>query len=165
MFRAYTRDMPETERKKAAQSRRVAWRCACFNLRRGAREVTRFYDSVLAPSGLTATRFTLLGAISQQGEISVTALARALGLDRTTLTRNLAHLERDGLVVLRPGIDRRERRVALGADGEAALRSALPLWRAAQDALRAGLGRQRWQRLSDDLGAVAEFVEDRFDDE
>lgn len=73
-----------------------------------------------------------------------------LAMDRTTLTANLKPLERHGLVaVAADPADRRSRRLALTADGRAALAAAVPIWRrvhgtiedrlADPDALRAGL--------------------------
>ena len=76
--------------------------CACFNVRKAARALTAFYDRVIAPIGLRATQGTLLVALARAGDIPVTRLAGILGMDRTTLTRNLEPLERDGLVALRP---------------------------------------------------------------
>ena len=68
---------------------RVAWHCTCFNVRRASRAVTQFYDDIMAPSGIKATQFTMLGAVALMGPASVTRLAEHLALDRTTLTRNL----------------------------------------------------------------------------
>lgn len=107
--------------------------CACFNLRRAARLVTQAYDQVLAPSKLKATQFTLLAALAPAGKgIAISALAEKLGMDRTTLTRNLAVVERAGLVSLRPGEDPRTKLVSLTANGRKALEEAVPLWREAQ---------------------------------
>ncbi|HJX86773.1 MAG TPA: MarR family winged helix-turn-helix transcriptional regulator, partial [Gemmatimonadales bacterium] len=71
--------------------------CACFNVRKAARALTAFYDQVMAPTGLRATQGTLLVALARAGDIPVTRLAGILGMDRTTLTRNLEPLERDRL--------------------------------------------------------------------
>lgn len=134
---------------------RVAWHCACFNTRRAARAVTRFYDSVLAPAGVTATQFTLLGALSVTGAAAISRLADALALDRTTLTRNLALLERDGLIVSAPGADRRARIVSLTGAGEDAVARALPYWREAQRRIVGHFGDERWRGLGADLSELA----------
>lgn len=137
---------------------RVAWRCTCFNVRHAAREVTRFYDSVLAPSGVTATRFTLLGAIALSGEMPVTGLAEALALDRTTLSRNLRHLADEGLVRLAPGADKRARIASLTAAGEAALNKAMPYWQDAQRRIADALGTARWSGMLGDMADLADLA-------
>lgn len=142
---------------------RIAWRCACFNVRRASRAVTRFYDRTLAPCGLTAPQFTILGGIGMAGPTGVSALAAQLGLDSTTLTRNLQILDRRRLIRLDPGDDRRERVISLTADGEAAVTAAMPLWREAQDHVVAVLGPQRLRRMIDDLAALGALDDD--DDE
>ena len=71
----------------------------------------------------------------------------ALELDRTTLTRNLGILEREGLVAVGPGKNGRTKTVALTADGRSRLRSATPLWREAQERVLGRFGRRRWSAL------------------
>jgi len=57
-----------------------------------------------------------------------------MGMDRTTLTRNLALLQRDGLVGIEPGTrDRREHHMRLTSAGHDMVAKALPLWQAAQE--------------------------------
>lgn len=142
------------EQSPRQSSGKVAWRCTCFNTRRAARAITEFYDRVLAPSGVSATQFTLLGAIAMLGPGPIARLAGHMALDRTTLTRNLKLLQTLGWVETAPGEDRRERVVSLTEDGTRAFERALPLWRAAQNRIEAGLGADRWRRLQDDLAAL-----------
>ena len=137
---------------------KIAWHCTCFNVRRAARAVTQFYDDIMAPSGIKATQFTMLGAVGMMGPASVTRLAEHLALDRTTLTRNLKVLEQQGLIRTGPGKDRRERVVSLTADGEAAIERATPVWREAQEQLAVQFGEARWRNMIEDmndLGAVS----------
>ena len=65
-----------------------------------ARAVTRLYDEKLRDSGLRATQVSVLVAIAVDEVMSIAALAKFMGMDRSTLTRNLRPLERDGLVKL-----------------------------------------------------------------
>jgi DNA-binding MarR family transcriptional regulator len=108
--------------------------CACSAARRRSRELTRFYERAMRGSGLRASQFTLLATLIQTGPTPATRLADFLGLERTTLTRNLRPLLRDGLVVIEEGVDRRVHRVAVTAKGQEAARAAFPFWRKAQDA-------------------------------
>jgi DNA-binding MarR family transcriptional regulator len=108
--------------------------CACSAARRRSRELTRFYERTMRGSGLRASQFTLLATLIQTGPTPATRLADFLGLERTTLTRNLRPLLRDGFVVVEEGADRRVHKVAITAKGQEAARRAFPAWRKAQDA-------------------------------
>ncbi len=117
--------------------------CSCFNLRRAARRVTQVYDHALASSGLKTTQFSLLAVLSREDAtdvVAITRLAEKLGMDRTTLTRNLAVVERNGLVTVRTGDDPRSRLVVLTKAGRIALEHATPLWATAQAKMARHIG-------------------------
>src|SRR5271155_151845 len=116
--------------------------CACANLRRADRVVTRYYDAVLRPSGLHATQFTLLQALNLASGISQKQMAELLEIDSTTLTRTLAPLRRKGWLRSETGADRRELRLSLTAAGKREYRHALPYWRSAQKGLQQALGKE-----------------------
>ena len=125
--------------------------CACFNLRKSARAVTQFYDRILKPSGLRGTQFSLLAAAAMNDSMNISNLADALVMERTTLTRNLRPLERQGLVRISRGEDQRSREVTLTPEGSRRLAVALPLWNQAQGRMEEGMGRQRLRHLLGDL--------------
>jgi DNA-binding MarR family transcriptional regulator len=133
----------------------VSSECTGFGLRKAARALGRIYDDAMAPAGLRGTQFNLLVALSLAGEAPVMKVAGELGLDRTTLTRNLGPLERDGLVESVADADRRVRRVRLTARGREALAAALPLWERTQRQVVTALGKKRWRELMDGLRAAA----------
>jgi DNA-binding MarR family transcriptional regulator len=139
----------------AASLREVARACACANLRRAARAVTQLFDEALAPSGLRATQFTLLVTSRLMGESTINELAERMAMDRTTLSRNLKPLVRNGLLEVRPGEDGRTRLVWITAAGEQALEEAYPLWQQAQQEIVGVLGEERHEAL---LGDVAQAV-------
>ncbi len=146
--------MNSTSKSAQTGGGRITWQCACFNTRKAARAVTRFYDDMLAPSGLKATQLTMLGAISISGPTRMSELAEMLALDKTTLTRNLKLLEAGGLIAIAAGADRRVRVVALTGAGTDALEHALPRWREAQRRIVEHLGEARWRRLVADLAEI-----------
>lgn len=76
--------------------------------------------------------FRLLRRIDAATSVSITELAEIVGLDRSTLGRNLRVLQKQSLVAIGSGADGRAREVALTETGRAKLQEALPLWRAAQ---------------------------------
>jgi DNA-binding MarR family transcriptional regulator len=108
--------------------------CPCLAARRHARAITRHFDAYLRPHGLRATQFSVLAALALGGRWRVGALADALGLERTTLTRSTGTLERNGWIESSTSEDGRERPLALTDAGRQVLEGALPAWRAALEA-------------------------------
>ncbi len=116
--------------------------CLVSNTRMAARAVTRRYDAYLRPYGITATQFSLLGAIHQIPGATVTELAEVRGFERTTLTRNLDRLEQMGLVAAAHPVRGNGRISVLTPKGDALLDKLLPLWRKAQAEMKAELSRE-----------------------
>ena len=131
--------------------REILENCACHKVRTAARAVTRAYDQALRPVGLRATQLAVLVAVAMNNAISINALAEFMGMDRTTLTRNLRPLEKEGLVAR--GIEgwRRSRALEITKKGRSRLRQALPLWSRAQQVLRKKLGAQNWDLVRNGL--------------
>jgi DNA-binding MarR family transcriptional regulator len=130
--------------------------CALFNLRRTTRAVTQLYDEVLRPSGLKGTQYSMLRVIHGVEPVPIGDLGTAMGMDRTTVTRNVGLLERMGLVAVGPGRDKRTRFVRLTRTGSATLAKAHAHWEAAQQAVVVRLGAKRWEALRAELAAVVE---------
>ncbi len=127
--------------------------CVFTAVRRGSQSLTSWYDARLADSGLRATMYRLLSQVESGPPSNISTLAERLGLDRSTLGRNLRVLERAGLVGLRPASDERARLVDLTDRGRHALAVAAPLWARANADLRASLG-ARADHLLDILSAL-----------
>ena len=125
----------------------IAAECACFNFRKASRAVTQMYDSILAPSGMRSTQFTVLIGLALKDQITLTELADMLAIDRTTLTRSFKPLLKKGYVGLVSAADRRVRAMRLLEKGRRALTQALPLWKAAQSKVTAKFGSSRWSDL------------------
>ena len=128
--------------------------CTCANLRQATRVVSQAFDAALQPSGLRATQFTLLATLAGLGEMPVSRLAETMVMDRTTLTRNLKPLVRDGLVTIGAEQDRRVRIVRLTEDGRQAFAAARPLWQRAQERMIGRLGTDSWAELLRGLSAA-----------
>jgi len=115
--------------------------CLCLASRSASRAITVAYDRHLRPHGLRATQFTLLTMLMLRGETPIGALAKSLGMDRTTLTRNVALLETKGWVRSQTnGSDARSHVVSVTGSGAKMVRSALPAWRAAQNSVADAIG-------------------------
>lgn len=131
--------------------------CACANLRRATRAITQIYDDALRPSGLRITQLSLLKALEIAGELGQGRLGVVMGIDTTTLTRALAPLRKQGLLEIRPGKDRRERRLTLTPKGRAKVTALMPLWEGAQDRVKHFLGKDypQLQKLLHEVARMA----------
>ena len=105
--------------------------CACSALRRASRAVTQHYERHFRGSGLRATQFTILATLAQTGPLSISELSDQLGLDRTTLSRNLRLIEDKGLIVALGHDDQRVRKMGLTPSGIKKASAALAFWKQA----------------------------------
>lgn len=122
--------------------------------------MTSLYDAILRPGGLRATQVTILMAVAATDQPTLTRLADLLVMDRTTLTRDLKPLEAQGLLLVRPGDDRRTRLITLTEAGWRKHAAILPLWAQAQaHMIAAGIGVERWARVSADLQDVVRVAQ------
>jgi DNA-binding MarR family transcriptional regulator len=135
-----------------------AARCVGSNIRRTDRVITQFYDAILAPSGITTPQFGLLSTLKHAAPITINDLAELLSIDRTTLTRNLGLLIKEGFVRSEEGADRRMRLMLLTPQGEEAIQRAWPLWQEAQSRIERALGRERVDALLAELAALRAFA-------
>jgi DNA-binding MarR family transcriptional regulator len=126
----------------------------CASLRRASRVFTQFYEDALRPTGLRATQFTVLQALSIVGEVTQGQLGHILAMDSTTLTRTLTIISRRGWIVKQRGQDRREWRMRLSKAGEAQFKQALPYWDEVQTRVREQLG----AKVSDDLMKLTQTI-------
>ncbi|KPA90967.1 MULTISPECIES: MarR family winged helix-turn-helix transcriptional regulator [Pseudomonas] len=117
--------------------------CLCISLRRAARGVSRHYDGALDGFGINVAQYSLLCNLRRLDKPSISGLAEAMGLDRSTLGRNLRVLEGEGLVKMSEGADQRNRLVCLTETGAQRLEEAFPAWEAAQQRLAERLGEEK----------------------
>jgi len=130
--------------------------CACQNLRRVTRVVTRIYDQELAKAGIEITPFGLLTALNLMGEANQKSLSAGFAMDSTTLTRTLGLMRKQGWVGVRRGKDRRARLFSLSRKGRRQLALAQPYWEAAERRLRKALGQSRWTSMKQAVSQMTE---------
>ena len=113
--------------------------CLAHNLRRATRVISAHYDHAFKAAGLKSTQVSVLATIrgmTGEGQVCrMGSLAKVMRMEVSTLTRNLAVLERDGLIVIDEGDDRRVRHVSLTQEGEAKLAQIYPVWCALQQTM------------------------------
>jgi DNA-binding MarR family transcriptional regulator len=121
--------------------------CVCSQVRRLARKLSSLYDTVLSTEDLTITQYSLLANIERAGQLSHTVLAEKVGMERTTLTRNLRPLTRAEWVAAATGQDRRQHLLQLTATGRRKLVRSLPLWEETQRQFLSQIGSESLQEL------------------
>ena len=84
----------------------------------------------------------------------MTELAVIMVADSTTLSRTMRPLEREGLIRIETGKDRRERVAQLTEKGRRAVKKVLPSWKKIQSRMVERLGEARYKRLLSDLMEV-----------
>jgi DNA-binding MarR family transcriptional regulator len=129
--------------------------CACASLRRAARLVTQLYSHEMS-GGVEPSQFSLLSALSQRPGAGQAPLGRALGLDKTTMSRNLRLMEKNGWIELAVSGDRRARGYRLTASGERLLADMKPQWGRAQARLRAAFDPGEWEAMLKAFDRTAE---------
>ena len=130
--------------------------CTCFRIRGAARRVSQIYSKHLASTGLKISQFSLLGFVTAQGPVSIGRLSDLLATDRTTLTRNLGQLLKDGLIERAKSGDKRRHELVATPAGSALFKRALPLCAAAEQEVRDAIG----AKLTADLhGAIERSME------
>ena len=129
--------------------------CGSFNLRRTSRAVTRLFDLAFQDCGIRSTQFTILVGLAKTQPTSMGALADVLAIDRTTLTRSLRLLKKDGLLAISDRSVKRQRFLTLTPRGERMLKRSLPAWRKAQQRFVAALGLEYWTHFRDELEKLA----------
>jgi len=121
--------------------------CTNFKLRQLMRRVAQHYDAEVGKSGLKTTQYSLLSHVIALGPVRPVDLATAMGLEASTLTRNLRPLIDAGWLELGPGPDGRSRLVSVTPAGREKRQEAQRRWRVAQEAINQTLGPKRVVQL------------------
>lgn len=133
--------------------------CNLFYLRRAARAVSKQYGAAMKDSDVEATQFSVLFILSKSGALSITDLAHKMGLDRTSMSRNLTPLQTHGYISVSDEGMTRAREVTITQAGNEALHELMPMWRKAQAEFAAHMGDADTALLIELLGRVATIGE------
>lgn len=122
--------------------------CYCRRLRSVTAQVTRMYDRYLREAGITCQQFSTLEHIRLMEPVSVTVLAGRMGLDRTSLSRNLKLLKENFWIEDEAGHGR-SRSIVLSDQGKEILRHAEKQWEKAQITMVKVLGEDQLRHLEE----------------
>lgn len=129
--------------------------CASLNFRRTARAVTKLYDLAFTGDDIRSTQFTILVGVAKTQPTSISALADVLAIDRTTLTRSLRLLQKEGLLTVSERAAMRQRFLSLTGKGERTLARAVTHWRKIQERFVTAIGAKYWLQFRGDLERLA----------
>ena len=126
--------------------------CHCTALRRTAQHLSNLYDQALSEAGLKVTQLALLRTIARLENPNLKTLSLEMGLDRSTLGRNVRVLERMRLVrLVEDETDERATVVELTGEGGRMLTRAAKRWEQVQARVEAALSKADLKRLHDVL--------------
>jgi len=132
--------------------------CVCSDLRKATRVVTRLYDEALAGYGLTVTQFAILRTCARLGEPTLSGLAKAMVMDRTSLYRTLGPMIEHGWIEVVPAVSGHVKRASVTAAGRELTQTAEAGWRAVQDRFVDAFGRADWVQVSAGLQKVLSVI-------
>lgn len=113
--------------------------CYCTNLRRCAAFISDFYDESMKNVGLTVAQYYLLINLSRMKSANITHWAECVGLDRSTMVRNIRVLEKYGYITLTEG---HGKTYTLTSCGNETLSAAIPVWEKLQEQIESFLGKE-----------------------
>lgn len=113
--------------------------CYALQARRTANQLARTYNRALAHLNIEVAQFSTLCVIAAEKALSVSDMAAHLGIERSTLVRNLKILERDELI-RQSGREGRRIQYQITAKGSRLLNRALPVWHQLQNELGTAMG-------------------------
>ncbi len=126
-----------------------------YMLARAAAHARAMSERDLEPLGISAREYSVLAVLAEQSPLSQSRIADILGLDRTTILKVGASLERKGLVVReRDEHDRRAYAVALTPAGEGVRLQAFTLLAESEERFLTPLAGQQRDQLNDLLSRI-----------
>ncbi len=106
--------------------------CLATRVRQLSRIVTRVYDDAMRPLGITASQYTLLAQLAARDAITAVEIGHELDIEKSTLSRNLKRLLKDGHITRDPPAGRRGRGLHLTPKGQGVIKKGYPVWLSAQ---------------------------------
>ncbi len=127
-------------------------------LRKAARVFGRVYDEALAGHDLTTAQFAILRHIARGEPLALSRLAEQLEMDRSSLYRALAPLEKRGWVLVVAGRGR-SKCASLTEAGRTVLHAAEPAWGKIQRQVEEEAGAALWAVLQAGLRTFTQSAE------
>lgn len=134
--------------------------CRCLMLRRAALAVTDIYDSALEGLGIGINQFSIIINLAHMDCPTTAELARQMGLDRSTIVRNLKAITAMGYVENISRGKNNANRLRVTPEGLMLLEKALPIWKDVQKRVDDALGEDNAEMLMEMLYKLQELDQD-----
>ena len=131
--------------------------CYCKNIRRLSNNITKYYNEYLKDTGLTLNQYSIMSSIHKIEPATVTDIANEVGLERTTIVRDLKPLIKNGLVEDISEKGKRNKMIQLTNKGIEMHNNAEPYWNEAQEKIFNLLGPERLQDFVDILSILVDL--------
>ena len=128
--------------------------CIADKLRLLNRVITQLYDETLRPTGMTTSQMNILVVVAKYGEASPHQVGDWLHMEKSTLSRNVRRLQKNGWVTIAQSNKGRTHSLKLTSKGSRTLQKGLPLWESAQKEAEAILGKMGIQEIMRVAGTV-----------
>lgn len=133
--------------------------CLCFNIRKASRMVTQIYDDALREIGYTPSQIMILSSIQELHSANINELAEAVSTDRTTVSRNLIPLRKNGLIKPCDCEDRREKAIMLTPKGGQVLQKASSIWQEKHLHVAGAIGTKRMSDFIVELNGILNMLQ------
>ncbi len=132
----------------------IAGECLAVRVRLLNRTITAIYNAALRPLGLTTGQLNILVVIARRGPMSPGEVARRLNMEKSTVSRNIERMRKNGWLTVTAADAGRTQQLTLTRPGKALLEKSVPAWEEAQTQARAVLG----QRGAESIHRVGNVV-------
>ena len=111
---------------------RVASDCIAVRIRLINRVISSVYDEAMRPHGLRISQGNILVLVAQAGRARPAEICRLLRIEKSTLSRDVELMKRQGWVESDPPAGGRNQTLSLTAQGQGLLEAIFPAWEKAQ---------------------------------
>jgi DNA-binding MarR family transcriptional regulator len=121
-------------------ARQIVRECLAVRVGLLHRVVARAFDDALNPLGITGNQLGILAMLESTEDAGPGDIGRRLRMDKSTVSRGVERMLRNGWLQEQPGADARRVVLTVTPAGRAVLRKAFPFWAEAQEQVRTVLG-------------------------
>jgi DNA-binding MarR family transcriptional regulator len=122
----------ERRQPASAAADRMGRECIAVRVRLINRVITALYDEALRPFGLRTSQANILAAVGRMARARPAEVSRFLQIERSTLSRDVDLMKRNGWVESDPPTGGRNQTIRLTPVGSRLLGTILPSWEQAQ---------------------------------
>lgn len=122
------------------------------------RKITRMYDEALRPLGIKFSQMNILTFVIVRGPVQSIRISEGLSIEKSTLSRNLNILEKNGWIDCSSSEVGNVRYVKITRAGGALLMKAAPAWSKVQKKVKALLSEKTVETLAEAESSLREEV-------